>query len=83
MLLLYPTRLLALNAISHAPVQDIVLAGRGAPGYAGQPLALATDPATAGIYLSTSAIVDPGPLTDPLSPKTFSDSTALPTCTSR
>ena len=58
-LLLYPTRLLALNAVSQAPVQDIALAGRGAPGYAGQPLALATDPATAGIYLYTSATADP------------------------
>ncbi len=58
-LLLYPTRLLALNAVSHASVQDIALAGRGAPGYAGQPLALATDPSTAGIYLYTSALPDP------------------------
>ena len=55
LLLLYPTRLLALNAVSHAVVQDIALAGRGAPGYAGQPLALATDPATASVYLYTSA----------------------------
>ena len=53
-LLLYPMRLLALNAVSHAVVQDIALAGRGAPGYAGQPLALATDPATASVYLYTS-----------------------------
>ena len=58
MLLLYPTRLLALNAVSHAPVQDIALAGRGAPGYAGQPLALATDPSTAGIYLYTSVLLE-------------------------
>ena len=58
MLLLYPTRLLALNAVSHAVVQDIALAGRGAPGYAGQPLALATDPATASIYLYTSVDFD-------------------------
>lgn len=54
-LLLFPSRLLVLNAVSQAPVQDIALAGRGAPGYAGQPLALITDPATAAVYLATSA----------------------------
>lgn len=53
-LLLFPARLLVLNAVSQAPVQDIALAGRGAPGYAGQPLSLITDPATAAVYLATS-----------------------------
>lgn len=53
-LLLFPTRLLVLNAVSRALVQDIALAGRGAPGYAGQALSLITDSATSALYLATS-----------------------------
>lgn len=53
-LLLFPARLLVLNAVSRALVQDIALAGRGAPGYAGQPLSLIADSATSALYLATS-----------------------------
>ena len=65
LLLLYPTRLLVLNAVSRALVQDIALAGRGAPGFAGQPLSLITDTATAAVYLATSE----APLQQVLAPK--------------
>lgn len=58
-LLLFPTRLLVLNAVSRALVQDIALAGRGAPGYAGQPLSLITDSATSALYLATSESPQP------------------------
>ena len=83
-LLLFPTRLLVLNAVSRALVQDIALAGRGAPGYAGQPLSLIRDPATSALYLATSESPQP-PMpaivrsrSADLLPATFSDVSKRP-----
>lgn len=57
--LLFPARLVLVNRVSEAAVQEIQLGGRSSPPFAGTPVGLAVDDAASSVFLFTSAPLCP------------------------
>lgn len=53
--MLYPSRLVIINRVSEAIVQEVPLTGRGAPSLAGNPTGLVVDDASSSLFLFSSA----------------------------